>query len=1110
MEAVEIDIVMGGDFATQMKEVRAGVAGLGTETDTFMAKLRASLAEEQQALKQVEADVKNIEKSFNKAAPGNSKIELGQEFAAAKKALEEQKVIVDDLKGKIKEAAAANVTLRTEQMRVTDEMRKMRLAGQENTAMYDTLRKKAGELADAQKQVTQEIKQSSQAGNGVFAGMVDAATGISGAMQTAMGAVALFGGENENLEKIQTRLVALMSITNGLQEVSNTLHTASAFRIGVVTAAKRAWATATTFLNTQLGISVGLSKALMASGVGLLLAGIGLLVSKIIEWRQGQEGVNKQQEEAKKKAEALAAVQSKLAGDYGKQQAEIESLRAALHSETLAYDKKEEIIKKLQKIIPEYTASLSKEGKVIRENTAALDAYMAILERSLKLKAAQEELEGLYKNLYEIEKKTSELQSSNDKVRKVNTGQNFSARVESYATEIDIKIKEGNETKETIKKEIDKVKKYIGDNNLIALPEVKIVKPQKTEKTKKELYDAAADVQALLKDINGKTQALQLSLMEDNLQKRLAVLNSEEQQELAKISEREAKILAEYNKSHGTKHTNIAGFDAAGAKQIEQQRLNLTAEYTQKRTAIETDGEAQITAARQEALDTYKSELDRQIDAISKKYAELRKKAEQNSKDGTMTAADKAILNNAENFEKSLLIVQTTTDNIKKRQEEMMKNWGDMAKGGIAALRSIGDALADLDSELSKAISHVANLAESFVDIMKGAASSNIMGVVGGIAGVVSEIIKIKSDSKKADADEKARAAQWQTQQDTAESKLLRASLDRRKIEDAINKSRLQVIDEEKSLLRAKNAELVQSSQKLVDIIKEQTYSDTETRGSSGRDNSIRVTVPVKRKISDYLYGTHSNITGGRTQVAKELSLDETIVKLQELEARGKLDANAIAILHELEANQQVYNAALEDTIKLEERRKEALTGTTTDALLDGLKAGLKEGKKSFQDFSEDAEDMLRESLMSALTASFQRDKLNALYEQLYADLQSDSALTAEEAERFKQGYANIGQEFQNAMDNLNAAGIDLTGSGSDSALSGAIKGITENTASLLAGQMNAIRVNVVAQLSQMDGILAAVQRISIDTGNYLPYLQKIDTGITDLRVNGIFERRTA
>jgi uncharacterized protein YoxC len=120
------------------------------------------------------------------------------------------------------------------------------------------------------------------------------------------------------------------------------------------------------------------------------------------------------------------------------------------------------------------------------------------------------------------------------------------------------------------------------------------------------------------------------------------------------------------------------------------------------------------------------------------------------------------------------------------------------------------------------------------------------------------------------------------------------------------------------------------------------------------------------------------------------------------------------------------------------------------------------------------------------------------------AAMDDDNGLTAQEVEEFNKRYAQMVEDVNRKMEAINQAGIDISGSKDGStALTGAIKGITESTASLLAGQMNGIRINVVQQLERMGAILTAVQGIKNDTGQYLPYLQSINAGIASLQ-NGM------
>ena len=89
--------------------------------------------------------------------------------------------------------------------------------------------------------------------------------GISGAFSAAQGAVGLFAGENENLQKIMVKVQSLMAITIGLQQVAKTLNKDSYTQLVLVRKAKELLTVAETKFATALGISNVAAKALMAT-----------------------------------------------------------------------------------------------------------------------------------------------------------------------------------------------------------------------------------------------------------------------------------------------------------------------------------------------------------------------------------------------------------------------------------------------------------------------------------------------------------------------------------------------------------------------------------------------------------------------------------------------------------------------------------------------------------------------------------------------------------------------------------------------------------------------------------------------------------------------------
>lgn len=70
---------------------------------------------------------------------------------------------------------------------------------------------------------------------------------------------------------------------------------------------------------------------------------------------------------------------------------------AAINDENLSNYTRKQRLAELKELIPDYNAELNEEGRLINNNKEAIDQYLVSLEKQIKLKAYQEELEELYK-----------------------------------------------------------------------------------------------------------------------------------------------------------------------------------------------------------------------------------------------------------------------------------------------------------------------------------------------------------------------------------------------------------------------------------------------------------------------------------------------------------------------------------------------------------------------------------------------------------------------------------------------------------------------------------------------------------------------------------------
>lgn len=228
--------------------------------------------------------------------------------------------------------ANALTSLRMQLRNVREQLAQMEEAGLRGTDTFKKLQQEAGRLANAigDAQTQARIFSHDNAG---LQGMIAGLSGVAGAFSAAQGAVALFAGENENLQKIMLKVQALMSITMGLQQVANALNKDSAFMLVTVAKAKELLTVATNKLTVALGGSAIAAKALMATlTLGLSVA----ITAAIVLWDKfsgSTKEAAKSTEAARKMFDdyhkTMAGKSADLVGKYAKLRDEYSKLKTA-------------------------------------------------------------------------------------------------------------------------------------------------------------------------------------------------------------------------------------------------------------------------------------------------------------------------------------------------------------------------------------------------------------------------------------------------------------------------------------------------------------------------------------------------------------------------------------------------------------------------------------------------------------------------------------------------------------------------------------------------------------------------------------------------------------
>lgn len=194
---------------------------------------------------------------------------------------------------------------------------KMKAAGQDMTPEYKKLIATTGELQDTIADTRAEIKMYASDTKGLDMA-VGVFQGIGSAAQVAEGSMALLGMEGEDVNKSIQKMVAIQSVLNGVQEIGNALQKESSFMMGVNAVKNKTAAIAQSIYTAAVGTSTGALKvfkiALLSTGIGAIIVGIGLLIENFDKLKSAIGFTNKNLENFNKetaKYDLISSIKNK-------------------------------------------------------------------------------------------------------------------------------------------------------------------------------------------------------------------------------------------------------------------------------------------------------------------------------------------------------------------------------------------------------------------------------------------------------------------------------------------------------------------------------------------------------------------------------------------------------------------------------------------------------------------------------------------------------------------------------------------------------------------------------------------------------------------------------
>jgi len=432
----------------------------------------------------------------------------------------------------------------------------------------------------------------------------------------------------------------------------------------------------------------------------------------------------------------------------------------------------------------------------------------------------------------------------------------------------------------------------------------------------------------------------------------------------------------------------------------------------------------------------------------------------------------------------------------------------DKASSYLGAINSgfgsVADSLKGLNSDLSFTLSQMASLGSAVLQSAQAASqlmtpgqeAAGVASAFGSISGYIKLLAQAKASQKQVQADilafNQAIAA--------GELDINATYRERARIVSDLHSETLKGLKAETEELKRQKEQVDRDYKSVFDKIRKEQYVMSESEKKNNIFSGVLKYTPVGAVANLFGIGKGSEVDKALGSLASK-SFDE----LERLFAEGRLTDQAKELfqqLQKLKSEGADIDSMLEDNKR---KAQEMFTGTTADSITDSIADGFANGFRSVEEFAGKAEDVIRGAMLNALKYQVLQEPIEALFKQFAADAESGGGLDLNEIEKFTTDInATIQKAAQFAEQMQQATGINLSGlnatSGRANSLSGAIKGISEQQADLLAGQFGGLRLTAIEQLKVSSSSLSHLEAIAHNTG----FLIKIDKTLGNMELNGV------
>jgi len=322
------------------------------------------------------------------------------------------KNILIRVKSETEDAEKGFKSLKSELREIEKELNRMAMAGEDGSEQFQKMSERAGELKD---QIGDTKARINALASDTFKldAMTGAVEGLASGFAVVEGATALFGAENEDLQKTLVKVQGAMALLQGAQSIQNILQKESAVYIGAMTIAQRVY-------NFVVGESTGAIKsfrlAMLSLGIPAIITGIALLVENWDSLTSALGSNKKEIDGIITKNSDLIKSEKEISDNLVKSGGSVKSLVDEYKNSNTTMARRKEIIKELNEISPNYFKNLDAEKNSVDDVAKAYKGFSDALIKQITLEIAKSKLTKISEQLFDLEMKRNDLENSRQKL----------------------------------------------------------------------------------------------------------------------------------------------------------------------------------------------------------------------------------------------------------------------------------------------------------------------------------------------------------------------------------------------------------------------------------------------------------------------------------------------------------------------------------------------------------------------------------------------------------------------------------------------------------------------------------------------------------------------